>query len=766
MRAGMLNARASASGSGSAPLLPHPRAGELDGAPLPHRRRRASGGSRLWAPAAAASATGALLLLLSASALGRGQLYRIAWPWPAARGNALTYPVWWFAPFYAGSGYGDEALSYVGAMLAGAAFRPADVWVTHAGDGVSPAAVRAMEASGRALLERQEYARLSKGALPERELQRPAIAICHTFPECWARGDAARGLPWPRGDPPMAAPGCPCPPGGAEEVAYRVGRTMYETAGLPQHLVDHCNDMDEVWVPTEFNRGTFIAAGVSPSKLRVVEEGINTTRWDPAAFTALDPLILEPQQLTGGPRWDALGGGMADASRQVLHTGGGDGSDGGDGDDGAKSNFQKPFVFLSVFKLEARKGWDVLLDAFLSEFTARDNVELHILTKPYPGLGRKGARAQSVEDVMWAWLARAKGLDRDRDGHRLARVYVNSGRIPDDDYPRLYLGADAVVLPTRGEGWGRPQMEAMALGRPLITTNWSGPTAYLSEEVAYPLDIDGLTPAAEDMNATDPDSFNIWFAGQRWAKPSAAHLKQLMRRVVERPDEAAARGAAARALLLGRFTPDVLAARLRAEVERIHAVLAARGAPAPRRREGGAAAAGGRRRGAPGEGDGPPPRPGAFATITGLKGRDGGGTVEGEPRSGGPGLPDLVARARAAGFSRSGGEGGFGGNVDTLGMMLAEVLEQLERPGTAPRTIMRLPPPQQAEGAAGDGGALGGPGPGPLSAAGQQQQAGFGAQHGAANSGGAAPSRGWPGPHHPEDESSDDEDDGSIVLHT
>jgi hypothetical protein len=29
---------------------------------------------------------------------------------------------------------------------------------------------------------------------------------------------------------------------------------MFETASLPKHLVEHCNSMDEVWVPTEFNR--------------------------------------------------------------------------------------------------------------------------------------------------------------------------------------------------------------------------------------------------------------------------------------------------------------------------------------------------------------------------------------------------------------------------------------------------------------------------------------------------------------------------------
>ena len=47
--------------------------------------------------------------------------------------------------------------------------------------------------------------------------------------------------------------------------------------------------------------------------------------------------------------------------------------------------------------------------------------------------------------------------------------------------------ADAFVLPSRGEGWGRPHVEAMAMGLPVIATNWSGPTAYLDEAVGYAL---------------------------------------------------------------------------------------------------------------------------------------------------------------------------------------------------------------------------------------------------------------------------------------
>jgi hypothetical protein len=32
---------------------------------------------------------------------------------------------------------------------------------------------------------------------------------------------------------------------------------------------------------------------------------------------------------------------------------------------------------------ETRKGWDVLLQAYLHEFSAQEPVELHIMTKPF-----------------------------------------------------------------------------------------------------------------------------------------------------------------------------------------------------------------------------------------------------------------------------------------------------------------------------------------------------------------------------------------------
>jgi hypothetical protein len=36
--------------------------------------------------------------------------------------------------------------------------------------------------------------------------------------------------------------------------------------------------------------------------------------------------------------------------------------------------------------------------------------------------------------------------------------------VRDADMPSVYAAADALVLPSRGEGWGRPHVEAMSMG--------------------------------------------------------------------------------------------------------------------------------------------------------------------------------------------------------------------------------------------------------------------------------------------------------------
>ena len=65
----------------------------------------------------------------------------------------------------------------------------------------------------------------------------------------------------------------------------------------------------------------------------------------------------------------------------------------------------------------------------------------------------------------------------------LDHIILLEDELPLMDLPRLYKGADAFVLPSRGEGWGRPHIEAMSMGLPTIATNWSGNTGKCKNEL-------------------------------------------------------------------------------------------------------------------------------------------------------------------------------------------------------------------------------------------------------------------------------------------
>jgi glycosyltransferase involved in cell wall biosynthesis len=122
--------------------------------------------------------------------------------------------------------------------------------------------------------------------------------------------------------------------------------------------------------------------------------------------------------------------------------------------------------------------------------------------------------------------------------------------------PTLYRSVDCFVLPSRGEGWGRPHVEAMSMGLPVIATNWSGPTAFLTEGNGYPLAIDGLVTVASGP-------FKKY---HKWAQPSLGELRRLMRHVVLHPAEARAKGERARADMVAQYAhgkvADVVVDRL------------------------------------------------------------------------------------------------------------------------------------------------------------------------------------------------------------
>ena len=163
--------------------------------------------------------------------------------------------------------------------------------------------------------------------------------------------------------------------------------------------------------------------------------------------------------------------------------------------------------------------------------------------------------------------AAAAAQPEEKPARRFPTLYVVNQHLSDEEFPRIYSSSDAFVLPSRGEGWGRPHVEAMSMGLPIIATNWSGITAYLDESVGYPLAVDSISPV-QVMSDSE-----WWFRGLSWAQPSVSHLRQLMRRVYENREEAREKGRAARQRMVDKYSPEPIADVVLKEVLRIQELL-------------------------------------------------------------------------------------------------------------------------------------------------------------------------------------------------
>lgn len=388
-----------------------------------------------------------------------------------ASAAGFNVTVEWHAPIFSGGGYCSEALAFVSAF--GDVGLTANV-VQH-GDGYSQSFVHSQRGSGTF----KKVAILSQ----RKKIAQPTAVVCHSEPGAW---HVLQGPSWQSS---------PCPPPGAQ---LMIGRTMFETDRLPDGWPARLNAMDEVWVPTEFQREIFEGHGVE--RVYVLPEPVNVF-----AFRET------------GDVFDLSG----------------------------------DFVALSIFKWEMRKGWDILLKAWKEACRPQDSLVLVLNAYHSDALFE-----QKMNDFA----------KRNFEGRSMSEALCgNSVKVltglSQTELESLYRRADVLLAPTRGEGWGRPHVEAMASGTPVIATNWSGPTAFMNSDNGGPLAYE-LVPVAE----SDPSSP---FKDHKWAEPSVDHLVQLINHARSFPDEWREKGRRARNDMVAHFSPLLLAEQVKARIEHL-----------------------------------------------------------------------------------------------------------------------------------------------------------------------------------------------------
>jgi glycosyltransferase involved in cell wall biosynthesis len=208
----------------------------------------------------------------------------------------------------------------------------------------------------------------------------------------------------------------------------------------------------------------------------------------------------------------------------------------------AELGMPEGFLFLFCFDYDSvfrRKNPLAVVAAFRQAFGDRSDVALFIKTT------NAARHAAEDEELRAAAAGRANIVIRD--------AYVTSG-----EYFSMLDACDCYVSLHRAEGFGLTVAEAMALGKPVISTAYSSTLEFTNESNSY------LVPA--QLVAVGPDA-PPYPRDSRWAEPDVAAAAQQMSRVFAARDAAAAIGARARADIETLHSPSARGALLRRLLE-------------------------------------------------------------------------------------------------------------------------------------------------------------------------------------------------------
>ena len=175
------------------------------------------------------------------------------------------------------------------------------------------------------------------------------------------------------------------------------------------------------------------------------------------------------------------------------------------------------YLFMFCFDLDslfARKNPIAVIEAFKMAFSSGEGPRL--IVKSING-DRHAGQAESIREA-----AAGRPDIEYRDGY-----------LPADDQKAFINACDAYVSLHRSEGFGLTMAEAMALGKPVIATAYSGNLDFMNENNSFlvPYDSTEIGPGSEPYPA---DAI--------WAEPELEAAARAMRRVYEDQDEALRRG--------------------------------------------------------------------------------------------------------------------------------------------------------------------------------------------------------------------------------
>lgn len=285
---------------------------------------------------------------------------------------------------------------------------------------------------------------------------------------------------------------------------YHIGRAFWETDKLPLDFAAPMQKMDEIWTGSEYNLRAIRNAGVT-KPIYIIPEAIDDS---------LDVSTVKPYMI-------------------------------------ANTNDYK---FYSIFEWTERKNPGALLTAFWQEFEHDENVSLTLKTY----VDNFTPEKRKEIDMMIKRIKKRLNLTR------YAPVYTYRNLMDRYQIYRLHKTFDCFVSAHRGEGWGVPQMEALLLENPVISTNCGGIHEYLRDKEDALLIPYTLTQIGENSRNKQ------WYTpDQKWAEVDTDVLRSSMRWVFNNQEAAKKLGRRGRTTVVNTFSLSAVGERMRSRLKEI-----------------------------------------------------------------------------------------------------------------------------------------------------------------------------------------------------
>jgi len=212
-------------------------------------------------------------------------------------------------------------------------------------------------------------------------------------------------------------------------------------------------------------------------------------------------------------------------------------------------------IFLFTFSpasFFARKNPFDLIEAFRLAFGSSRNGPLLVIKTHHLNMLRNAS--QIAADLQTA-LHKVNGL-------------LLQDNLSRQQMLALIASCDYYVSLHRAEGFGLAMAEAMALGKPVIATQYSGNTDFMTPDNSYGVNYTLRAIEKEDHHY-QPSLANLFPVGVMWAQPDINHAAELMQRVVEQPDDAHHKGAQAAQDISLNFGASALGRRMKERLTEI-----------------------------------------------------------------------------------------------------------------------------------------------------------------------------------------------------